>query len=249
MKLKLLLCLALVLSGGFSVAHADGTNAPVTTSANPKDITAKLVVPGSSGLFGAKCKIESVAAKEFNHKIKAGALSGADFLFAAIHDPYTKMIYIVPSSPETNYFYISDKSGMIWCGLLEGGGFVCSKSPFEMPESAGGINVEIGRFESEYDDLKLEEGKDANMFRIGLRTAVPALFFTTHSGSSQPARGTIQAIDMADGILHLNILSDGGKYVASLWIDLKAKKVIKSIVNDQEMDLTGKAFAVPLKKK
>jgi hypothetical protein len=43
------------------------------------------------------------------------------------------------------------------------------------------------------------------------------------------------------------------KIAASIWIDLKAKTVVKSVVDGQEMDVsavgTSKAYAVPSKKK
>jgi hypothetical protein len=63
-------------------------------------------------------------------------------------------------------------------------------------------------------------------------------FFTAHSeGGSQPGTPSIRAIDFTDGILRLDMVSEGGKFTGSFWMDFKAKKVIRSVVDGQKMDL------------
>ena len=75
------------------------------------------------------------------------------------------------------------------------------------------------------------------------------MFFTTQSESSQAATGTIESATITDNVLTLEIISDGGKYTADFWIDLKSRKVTKSVVNGKEMNLnTGAPYAVPLHK-
>jgi hypothetical protein len=118
-----------------------------------------------------------------------------------------------------------------------------------MPESAGGADIAFARFESEYNDWNDDVFEDKSASIIDLETSVPSKFFSSRYAPSAPAEATITGINLVDEILHLDLLSDGGKFKASLWIDLKAKKVIKSVVDGQEMDVnTGKALAVPLKK-
>ena len=68
-------------------------------------------------------------------------------------------------------------------------------------------------------------------------------------GGSQPGKPAIKAFDLTDSILRLDLVSEGGKFTGSFWIDLKAKKTIKSVVDGVEMDLnTGTIFPVPLRK-
>jgi hypothetical protein len=59
----------------------------------------------------------------------------------------------------------------------------------------------------------------------------------------------VESIDATNGVLKLTIKSPLTKVMALIFIDLNANKVIKSVVDGQEMDLNaGKPFAVPRKK-
>jgi len=71
--------------------------------------------------------------------------------------------------------------------------------------------------------------------KVELRRAAPFPFFTAGStGSPQPGKQTITALDLTDGVLRLDLLSEGGKYKATFWIDLKAGLLLRSVVDGKE---------------
>ena len=81
---------------------------------------------------------------------------------------------------------------------------------------------------------------------VFLRDAAPLYFFEATPGSSQPGDATISAIDVTDGILRLDLLSPGGEFKGSFWVDLSARKLVRAIVDGQEMDLSKPGgFGVP----
>jgi hypothetical protein len=177
MKPKIILCLALVLSGGFTVVRADEavTNSAGNTIIGWTNVTVKLVVPGSSGFLGfhsMKCKIEDVPAKEIFFTTKLNAFTETNSLLAIL-DPYTKKIYVVPpTSSESPMCYISYGSGLLWCWDAFGQ-FVWAKSFFEVSETAVGGDAAIALFVSKFSELK-EILADS---RADLRGATPFNFF------------------------------------------------------------------------
>jgi hypothetical protein len=123
------------------------------------------------------------------------------------------------------------------------------KSYVEIPTASGGEEAAIARFAAQFDDAKLAQA-NKNPDGVILAHAAPPAFFTAGSaGGSQPGKPTIKAFDLSDSILRLDLVSEGGKFTGSFWIDLKEKKTIKSVVDGVEMDLnTGTPFPVPLRK-
>jgi hypothetical protein len=206
MKPKLLLCLALVLSGGlftyFNIARsADGatTNEPneMKNIKSWKEVTVKLLVPGSSNP-PLKCRIEQVQAKYWD-------LPDAILGPVAVFDPNTQRTYFILGGQD---YYISDKSGMIGCDRFAGG-LQCETSCFE---AAGGLDKAIGEFSSKFDATRFNgdnEFKDGDKYRFGvnLQSAAPDCFF----GYSLPFPGTSHTIEMTDGILHVDWTVDGGR--------------------------------------
>jgi hypothetical protein len=257
MKPILLLGLALVLSGGFAVVRADGavTNSPLNIKIiePSKNITIWLVVPGSDSLH-IKSQTVDITAKEIFYNFVPKPDSGlARFLPKAasleIHDPYARKICFI--DPDHS-FYISDSLG--FNGYTVGpGGLIWSDSYLELPDSVN-EGYAISQFEKNFDAQKFnQEWKNRDVNRIGLGQVVPQFYF---SDGPNPGGGTplpkVESVDLADGVLHLDIRNPVTKIPASFWMDLKAKKVIKSVVDGQEMDLsavgTDKNYAVPLKK-
>ncbi len=237
--LKILLNLALVLPGVLSGCATTDAPAKLQTTKPWEETTIKLIVPGSSGPTRTTSKSENLNAKSVQY--------GSRFPLAAVFDPHTRTSYIV-SGGQT--FYISDSSGMIACFLF-GGKLGCRKDYFKMSKSGGNLDLLISRFISEFDEQKLASQEDKNLFGVSLSVAAPFGFFTAQSlGGSQPGTPSIKAIDLTDGLLRLDLVSEGGKFAGSFWIDLKARKVIKSIIDGQEMDLhTDKTWPVPVKVK
>lgn len=197
---------------------------------NPeKKITVKLVVPGSSGLIdqqSVKCQIENILAKEIFYK--NGTIIHS---FVIIHDPHTEKSYVFSSS-NTNYFYISYKSGMVVCDLVGTGGQLSwHESYFEISESEN-IDVVATRFASVIENKEKLIQLARQLPKVFLSRVANPLFFTENSNGGASVRPTIQSIDLTNGILRLDLLSNGGIFAGSFWIDLQAKKVVKSVVKD-----------------
>ena len=59
----------------------------------------------------------------------------------------------------------------------------------------------------------------------------------------------VDSVDVTDDLMRLEIHNPKTMKPATFWIDLKARKITKSVVVGQEMELTpGASFAVPLKR-
>ena len=152
----------------------------------------------------------------------------------------------------TNSFYISD--GLIFKGYtVDPGILIWSDSYLELPDSVN-ESYAISQFETNFNAQKFnQEWNKRRVNRIELRQAAPQFYF---SDGPYPGGGTplpkVESVDLTDGVLHLDIRNPVTKMPASFWIDLKAKKVIKSVVDGQEMDLSDvgshKNYAIPLKK-
>jgi|ERR1700722_3891982 len=233
--------LALFISFAFTYAQNIETFAQNLNTNYMKTITtwkngeAKLVVSGLSDLPSLRSKVELIKIKYTQY--------GSRFPLAVLPDPYTRYNYIVSRCQS---FYITYNKDVVGC-LLAGGELICKPSYFKMPLSNGDIDKTIAEFVSDFDENKLTES-ESKMFRVPLSLGAPFPFFTANSlGGSQPGTPTIKAIDLKDYILRLDLLSSGNKFNGSFWIDLKARKLIKSVVDGQEMNLsTGKPFAIPL---
>jgi hypothetical protein len=268
MKPKLLLCLALVLSAGVfgcsRVARAEETNAPASTNTAQSywpvkpiiirpwtDTTITLVVPGSSGPPATKCVTETVTVRRAIYQVvpkpDPGSFVPEAFSILEFDDPSTKKRCFIDGE---HSFFVSDPSGMK--GFTVGPGVLnWTSSYLEVPDT-NSSSAAIAQFEREFntDKLSQELRKRISPNRIVLRQAVPQFYF-----SDGPAPGgalvipLVEAIDLTDGILRLDIRNPNTQKSGSIWIDLTAKRTRRSIVDGQEMDLnTGKPFALPLKK-
>jgi hypothetical protein len=89
---------------------------------------------------------------------------------------------------------------------------------------------------------------DQKFSHISLVNGAPFEFFTANSlGGSQPGFPTITSAVLNDGMLQIDLTSSGGVYKGRFWIDLHARKLIRSVVNGQEMDITKMFGGVPVK--
>jgi hypothetical protein len=114
------------------------------------------------------------------------------------------------------------------------------------------VNIAIARFDTEFDGEKLWQIERAALLtnRIGFAPAVTVYYF---SDAPSPGGGlpipTTEAVELVDDLLRINLRNPVTQKTASIWVDLKNKKITKSVVDGQEMDLTtGKPYATPLKK-
>jgi hypothetical protein len=226
---------------------ADAAKLPLTIPWT--NVTVKMLIPGSSGPPVVESKIVELPAK----------LAAIDdkFPVLAMDDPYTKKTYVlfgsasIPKkiSPNEGSFYISQDSGPVYCNVGPGN-LNFGTIYIELPMSSGSLSAAIAQFEKEFDVGKLSDVAKQIFFShwLDLRSAVTNYFF-----SEAPAPGgsllvpDVESRDLTDGILRLSVRNPKTKIPATFWIDLKARKVIESVVDGQQMDLsTGKPFAVPL---
>jgi hypothetical protein len=235
-----------------------------------QDLTIRLVVPGSPGPDSTPSRTEEVkaraAAYQFTPKpAPEQGLQIADIFVLAIADPHTQKTAIIAESPfgsqaeDQQAFYVSDRSTMT-CFGVQGGWLRWQNSYLEMPASAGPPDAAIAQFEVEYNGERFarEERQNAEKDNVvQIQPALPEFFFSSDPVRSAQLKGTmaaqrleapilIESADLTAGILRLDLRNSVTNKTATLWVDLQAKKVTKSIVDGQEMDLaTGAPFAVP----
>jgi hypothetical protein len=225
---------------------------------DPNTSTVKLVIPGTTNPSIVKCQVLDVPAK-----VALRSEDGSIPILVAIQDPISKKSYIMPSfgnywvavhDPATKVnqivseaaFYVSRDSGIIAFILTPGGGLEWRGSYYEMSESAGNLDAAIAQFRNEKFDEVMSKELQKKSSAVFLRDAAPLYFFEATPGSSQPGDATISAIDVTDGILRLDLLSPGGEFKGSFWVDLSARKLVRAIVDGQEMDLSKPGgFGVP----
>jgi hypothetical protein len=126
-----------------------------------------------------------------------------------------------------------------------------TSSYLELPDSDGNLDSAIAQFETHFDAHKLnKEMVKRSVNGISLRAVCPAYYFSdAHAPGGLALIPIVEAIDITDGVLRLDIRNPKTKVPASFWINLGEHKVIKSVVDNQEMDLTtGGRYAIPLKK-
>jgi hypothetical protein len=216
-----------------------------------KDVTIKLVVAGSSGSSATKTKTKEIQAKRAVYEITPNPINGREeYSMLLIHDPYSKKQIFIDGEYS---FYLSDASGMK--GFFVASGVIMWASSYLELSDTNQNEAAIAQLEKSFDTQKLkqEQEKRLTFNRIGLSQVLSRWYF---SMSPAPGGGIVdpqvEAINLTDGILRLDIRNPATKIPASLWIDLKAKRVIKSVVDGEEMDIsavgTQKNYAVPLKK-
>ena len=217
------------------------------------DITVKLVRGGSGSLRASKSETQQIKVKRAVYDIAPRPLEGRSvYSMLLIPDPFTRKQIFIDGE---HTFYISDSAGMKGFTVCPGGDLLWSGSYLELSDT-NQSDTAIAQFERSFDSQKLKQewAKRLTVNRMVLRQAVSQFYF-----SAGPYPGgaiiepQIETIDLTDGILRLDIRNPVTKIAASIWIDLKAKTVVKSVVDGQEMDVsavgTSKAYAVPSKKK
>jgi hypothetical protein len=239
-----------------------------TTSAGSKFIIIQpwtdkqftVLVAGSSNP-PVKSRIETITAKWAKYRatdLTEGNGEPVQFWMAAIPNPISKKICFI--SAQRDIYYVDKDSEMMGSESPAGGWMTCTKSYVEVPETEGGIKTAIAKFENQFDSRKLQQWQNAPpVLSANITFAAPADFFSgvnlSFPNGSIGVR--IDVIDLTDGMLHIEMTSLPDKNVrfiekhGTFLIDFKAEKVIKSMVDGQEMDLShtnGEPFAVPLKK-
>ncbi len=223
------------------------------------DTTIKFLQPGSSGTSTVKSTLVDLPAIKavYTAANASGKSVEGPVEVVAVNDPISQktcIIYAPPKLPASqpaaplDCFYISTASGLkLYTAFLD---LDWSDSLVVLPASPGSMDAAIARFESQYDGEKLSQLERTEIFhnRISFEAAAPPYFFSDAPGPGNAiVGGTTEAVDLTDGILHLDLRNRISKIPASFWIDLHAGKVTKSVVDGREMDLnTGQHFAEPL---
>lgn len=245
-----IILITLISECGLAQAANNSSSAKLEISEPWKEVTVKLVVPGSSDPHAIKSKTEEINVKRAVYNIEPPILGIREYSILLIDDPYIKKKVFIDSEDD---FYVSDSLGIKGFFLAPGGVLVSSGSLVELPSTIHDDEA-IAQFEKNFDEekVKLAWEKRATVNRIGICTAVSQWYFSASQAPGNALVGAkIEAFDLTDGILRLDIRNPVTKIPASIWINLKLKRVIKSIVNGQEMDLsaigTSQPYALPVK--
>ena len=152
---------------------------------------------------------------------------------AVLRDPSNEMAVATRGGQE---FYVWDGGELLGCAII-GGLFSWSKSYVAVRAPGADATQLITMFLSRVDDAMLRRG-DQGVSRIDLRHAAPLGFFTADSaGSSQLGTPSIVDLELTNGTLRLDLSSPGGRFAASFWIDLAAKRLLRSVVDGKETNL------------
>jgi hypothetical protein len=193
--------------------------------------------------------------EQYTVKDRAGSDILPDFDVVALSNPYANAVCIARAEPSrfNNMFYVSSKTGVVAYDVL-GGGIIWENNYLSIPNAQTDLNTAIAQFEANFDGKKFSENflAAAEKNAIGIGIAAPMDWF-----SDAPSPGgamvipVVDAVEITDDTLQLVIHNPSTMKVATFWINLKTKKVTKSIVDGQEMVIsTGRApFATPLSAK
>jgi len=248
MRILLILCFILQIS--YSLAQLDTNNIMNTT---PKltfieNKAAKLI--SLTSLKSKEYKIENIEVPVFQ-LVPNSSDDARKHLYltgiAVLGNPYLNKTGVFIDAGD---LYYCDNSEMVQFEILPGGSMRWRTNCVELNVFEKNSNAAISQFQMKIQKKEIKEDdyrKSAGY--INLARATPAYFF---SDNSNPGGGIVmpsaEPINMADGILKIAIKNPVTKKMALVFIDIKSKKVIESVVDGQEMDLnTGKPFASPLK--
>lgn len=258
MNHKIILCCALVLGGvGLAGAQLVRNLAPMPTNVPTKlqlsgvwsNVTIKLVVPGSTNP-PVKCVVEEIQGKRAVYKVipKPEPPYWSEFAILAVHDPHREMTCILAADQT---FYISDKSRITGFTFYTPGIYWQPSYLVEIAETNGNLEGAIARFEKACDGRMLNDClRQERRDNVGLQKASPLFYFLeTPIGGAKRVKMKLEAFEVTDDILRLDVRNPATQKPATYWINPAQKKVVKSVVDGQEMDLnTGQPWADPLRK-
>jgi hypothetical protein len=242
MKQKIILWFALFLGGNLAFCGPSR----LQLSGIWSNVTVKLIVPGSSNP-AVKCTIEEIPGKWAVYEVipKPPLPYWSKFSILAVYNPRTKMNSIMDAN---HTFYTFSKAGMMGY-TVHAGGVRWSPSYLEMPEADGNLAAAIAKFEKEFDGQKLNNGLlEQKTNHVGFQRASP-LFYALEApvGGAKPAEMKIEALEITDDILRVDVRNAATHKPASYWIDPAQKKIIKSVVDGHRMNLdTGEPWAEPM---
>jgi hypothetical protein len=184
----------------------------------------------------AKCAIYSHAEPDKSPRSFNGETF--EYYIGAIRNPVNNKIYLIDAGCD---IYLADQTNLTGVYNPASGEMTCVRNILP-PESGGNFDFAIKKFEKELDFEKLGPGQNiSQQFRIRITAAAPPNFFLgpNSSGMIASASPKLQSAALTDGILQLDILGMNLTQSGSFFIDLNARKVVKSIINGQEMNLNA----------
>ena len=234
---------------------------------NWNDRSVTLIVPGSSGPIQSTDRVEQVIVKSATYKVfgfePEPIILRPPVEITAIRNPLNGRVCFIG----TMDYYLADKTGMMGFSDPASGRLYFIHSFLEMPEAAGGLESAIKQFEEQPDLSRgyqrvLSSNDPSKPFCPGLLTSAPETFFVADQSDATDTQ--LESISVIDNIMRLDIASihAKGHYVTllsdlnntnfhitnipftnhgSFLIDLNAKKVVKSVIDGQEMDLNTEA--------
>ena len=224
------------------------TNVPSKLQLNGtwSNVMVKLVMPGSSNP-PVKCTVEEILGKQAVYEVVPKPLRPYrnEFVVLAIHNPHTKEDCIISAN---HTFYVSGKSGLTGYTVTSRGA-LWLPSYLEMPDANGNLDAAIAKFEKEFDGQKLnndllpERRKGASFQR-----ASPQYYYLEKpEAGARAAEMKIEAYEITDEILHVDVRNLATLKPASYWLDLNQRRVVKSIVDGHRMNVaSGAPWAEPM---
>jgi hypothetical protein len=256
MKTKLLLCLALVLSGGLfvccNIAIANETNTArsyITATVKTNWTDAKVTVyrtMGGAVQLDAKREVATVSCGPYTNDVDV----------VAFIDPKTGNAWVGSSFGFATMFYLETESGITRGTVLFGAMALGAVRPDERDIINGsGAFGQVNWSRSLVPNVKRGENLDAAIMQLNKTNDLKSIatgmspdkvtiientvqrienglnpwFFVSERLGSQFVATTIEAVDASDGKLRLDLKNPTGSHKASVWIDLKTWKVVKVI--------------------
>ena len=133
-------------------------------------------------------------------------------------------------------FYVFDGIDLI-TGLISSPQLVLIPSVFRIDTPPEGPARVISRLAETANEKPLVETLlHAQEIRIDLSTGVPFQFWNAGSSlSSQPASPELTAVRLLNDTLQLECASPKNRFHATFWIDLKSKRLLRTVVDGKEV--------------
>ena len=256
MKPKLLLVLALVLSGGlvgcFNIASVNETNATqsyVTASVKTNWTNAKVALYRTTGgkvQLDAKSELVTVCDGPYTN----------DWEVLAFVDPETGNAWVGSGFDFGQMFYLETESG-IYCGNVyfpgasalgmprrdihgvvvgsEVSGLIIWNRSFVASVKHGeNVDAAIKQFNKKIDLKTVDRMPEERRFSLGnnlhpVENGLDPWLFQDEGRGSQFKATTIETVDVSNGKVRLDLKNPSGSHKASIWIDLKTWQLVKAI--------------------
>src|SRR5262249_42898779 len=95
----------------------------------------------------------------------------------------------------------------------------------------------VRQFATTFNNDKLTEAAH-KISQMDIRSAAPLWFFTNGRGSSQGFAPEVTSVEVVGQLMRLDLRNLPSKTAGTLWIDRQERKLVRSVVDGQEMDIT-----------